>query len=142
MVDVDGTPARHTAIQRLLPRLAGASDSQAVAAVACDLVQHLSDQAAPIIGTEGVRAVFGRAVHVVRRQVAWLPPAPATVTLPNLRTALEQQEVTLATDAAILLLTTLSDLLAALVGEPLTVELLVDAWPDAALGHNGPETQA
>jgi hypothetical protein len=86
-------------------------------------------------------AVFGRTIHLVRHQVVWLPRAPGEVTLASLRTALERQEPTLATDAAVLLLTTMCDLLTALVGERLTSDLLDSAWPDASVRGNAPQTR-
>jgi hypothetical protein len=54
--------------------------------------------------------------------------------------SLEQQEPAAATEAAVALLATVSELLALFIGESLTTRLLREAWPDDFAGDTTEET--
>jgi hypothetical protein len=49
---------------------------------------------------------------------------------------LEHQELPVATDAAVAVLTTFGELLTSFIGESLTTRLLREAWPDDFPGAN------
>jgi hypothetical protein len=56
--------------------------------------------------------------------------------------SLEQQEPAAATEAAVALLATVSELLTLFIGESLTTRLLREAWPDDFAGDTTEETIA
>src|SRR4029453_568686 len=87
----------------------------------------------PLIGDAGVAAICARSLHLTQRQFPSLAPlrssdqsdAPFT----HLQVSLEQQEPTVATRAAVGVLTTAGDLLALFIGENLTTRLLREGRP-------------
>jgi hypothetical protein len=81
-----------------------------------------------LAGTAGFRALLGRALALARARA----PALGTVnlksdgTLEGLNGGIEQDEF----DAGVVLISQLLGLLAVLIGENLTLTILVDVWPD------------
>ncbi|MCC2957317.1 hypothetical protein LK542_17010 [Massilia sp. IC2-477] len=93
--------------------------------------RRIATQLCPLIGESGFCALFGRAVHVIGPDYAWLAPRQACRAPEQLFSALEErmalvdgQRAAAASDA---LLRTFTDLLAALIGERLTQQLLASA---------------
>ena len=91
------------------------------------IAQHLC----PLIGESGFCALFGRAVHVIGPEYAWLAPQQPCRVPEQLFTSLEERmalvdaERAAAANAA--LLRTFTQLLATLIGERLTQRLLESA---------------
>ncbi|MGI4718374.1 MAG: hypothetical protein ACRYGO_12915 [Janthinobacterium lividum] len=100
------------------------------------IAQHLC----PLIGESGFCALFGRAIHVVGPDHAWLAPQqPCRVTdqlfisLEERMALVDAERAAAANDA---LLRTFTQLLAALIGERLTQRLL-----DSAMATDMPDGQ-
>jgi hypothetical protein len=94
--------------------------------------QRLAVQLSPLIGDSGFCALHGRAARLASARFAWLKPVQAGKSIDALLDALRvlftaagQSEATLANEA---ILNTFTKLLAGLIGEALTMQLL-DAAP-------------
>ena len=89
----------------------------------------------PLIGQVGVDALTGRALHLAQRAHPWLvhtrAPEQWKGPFDQIIFCLEQQDPAVATEAAGAVFVTLTGLLVSFIGEPLTVGLLRQAWPDA-----------
>lgn len=99
-----------------------------------ELVQpwrRIATQLCPLIGESGFCALFGRAVHVVGPDYAWLAPQQSCRAPAQLFIALEERmalvDAQRAAAASEALLRTFTELLAALIGERLTQQLLAVA---------------
>jgi hypothetical protein len=124
---------RQQAFRQLLVREVGSSsDAAAVALAARRLCERFAQQLTPIIGDAGVAAICSRSLHLAQRQFPSLPLIPAHGDGPFARVqeSLQRLEPGVASDAAIAVLTTASNLLDSFIGEGLTTRLLRGAWPD------------
>jgi hypothetical protein len=97
--------------------------------------RQLAKQLCPLIGESGFCALFGRAVHVIGPEHAWLAPKQPCRSTEQLFSSLAEQlahadpeQAATANDA---LLRTFTQLLAALIGERLTQQLLASATATA-----------
>jgi len=95
------------------------------------LWHRIAQELSPLVGESGFCALFGRAVHVVGPEHAWLAQNPPSRSVAQLFASLEEglagidaAHAAAANDA---LLRTFSELLAALIGERLTQRLLATA---------------
>ncbi len=92
-------------------------------------------------GRGGFDALYDRSVFLIQAQYPWLADGsvaqPEVQRLARLKARLEGQNAALALDANNLLLITFTDVLAGLVGEPLTVRILYSAW-----GHDAQQGDA
>jgi hypothetical protein len=103
------------------------------------------EQLAPVIGANGVRGIFARALELVRREhpelesfvlgdepdavAAELAPCLASVTFDDARVA------------AVALYSAFFDLIVAFVGVELTIRLLHVAWPETAFASVAPRRE-
>jgi hypothetical protein len=131
-----GSADLRQAIQHELTRAAGTpADAKALAAAAVRVYDTLAGQLALLIGEGGVRALTARSLHLVQRDFPWLAeaqePDPSEGPFAQVGLCLERQEPAVATQAAAAVLATLGGLLAALIGETLTMRVLRAAWPSA-----------
>ena len=131
-----GSADLRKAIQRALTLEAGSdADAKALAAAALRLYETLAGQLVLLIGEAGVRALTARSLHLVQRDFPWLAeardPGPAERPFAQVGLRLAQQEPALAREAATMVLATLGGLLAALIGDALTMRVLRAAWPSA-----------
>lgn len=136
---------RQRVFRRLLAREAGTGASApAVAAAARRLCERFAERLTPLIGDAGVAAICARSLHLTERNVRGLAlfPAAAQEDAPFalLQVSLEQQEPAAATEAAVAVLATASELLASFIGEGLTTSLLREAWPEDFAGDTTEET--
>ena len=130
-----GDDMRQRVFRRMLAREAGTdANAPAIAAAARRLCERFAEQLVPLIGDAGVAAICARSLRLTQRKVPGLGPihAPASGEAPFalLQLSLQQQEPAVATEAAVVLLATVSELLALFIGESLTTHLLCEAWPD------------
>ena len=137
--------ARQRVFRRMLAREAGTgADAPATAAAARRLCERFAQQLTLLIGDAGVAAICARSLHLTERNVPGLVPihAPAQEDAPFalLQRSLEQQTPAAATEAAVALLVTISELLASFIGESLTTRLLCETWPDDFAGDITEET--
>jgi hypothetical protein len=124
---------RQEAFRRLLAReMDGSNDAPAIALAARRLCERFAQQLTPIIGDAGVSAICLRTLHLVQRRFPSFPLIPAQGDGPFARVqeSLQGLEPGFASDAAIAVLTTASNLLDSFIGEGLTTRLLRGAWPD------------
>ena len=136
---------RRRVFRRMLAREAGTgADAPAIAAAARRLCEHFAEQLTPVIGDAGVAAICARSLHLTERNVRGLGSAGASpqgdAPFALLQRSLEHQEPAAATEAAVVVLATASELLASFIGEGLTTRLLREAWPDDFAGDTAEET--
>jgi hypothetical protein len=126
--------SRQRVFRRILAREAGmGADPPAVAAAALRVCERFAEQMTLLIGDTGVAAICVRTLHLAERNVRGLASVRASVQGDSpfvlLQSALEQEEPAAATEAAIAVLATATELLTSLIGEGLTASLLREAWP-------------
>ena len=136
---------RQRVFRRMLAREAGTgANAPAIAAAARRLCERFAEQLTPRIGDAGVAAICSRSLHLTQRNVPGLAPVRASAQgdapFALLQRSLEQQEPAAATEAAVAVLATASELLALFIGERLTIRLLREAWPDDFAGDTTEET--
>ena len=118
---------RHQKIKRLT-----AQHTEKVADAAVSLWAQMATQIISIIGEGGFDSLYARSLYLNQAQFPWLAAVSTSETVgpgfTNLKINLEAQTPALASEANSLLLITFTDVLASLVGEPLTVRILDTAW--------------
>ncbi|MFC0254522.1 hypothetical protein [Massilia consociata] len=97
--------------------------------------RRIATQLCPLIGESGFCALFGRAVHVIGPDHAWLAPQHPCRSPDQLFNSLEERMALVDGERAVAasdaLLRTFTQLLAALIGERLTQQLLATATATA-----------
>ena len=116
-------------------------------AIAGELARFVQDIAAvltPLLGARGVAALYQRALHVTRARHAWLAEplevAQPVVDLLALQAAFARQDRDEAAAAATALLQSFDDLLASLIGRPLSQRLLDPVWAHSLRRPNAQES--
>jgi hypothetical protein len=111
------------------------------AAVADAAVQawiRAASELTPLVGIEGVRALYARCMVLARETYPWLPPSDISTAqmkvLADLRESLEARTAADAIEATTAFLVSLTQLLGTMIGEALTMHLLDSAW-----GHDVPD---
>ncbi len=136
---------RELALKVMAQHAGPAPDAAAVAAAARRAYDDLVRVSAPLIGTAGVEALTGRALHLAKREYPGLvqtrEPDQAERLFAQIIVDLGRQAPAAAADAAVAVFATLTRLLATFIGESLTVGLLRKAWPDAFSDASARETQ-
>ena len=131
---------RQLAMRALAQRKGSAASAAALAAAAQRAYDDLTRVSAPLIGDVGVNALTGRTLYLAQRQYPWVvharEPEEWNGPFEQIVFCLERQDPAVATEAAGAVLTTLAGLLVTFIGEPLTVHLLRQAWPDAFADAN------
>jgi len=125
---------REQMVRRLTTRRAQDPADEAI-----DLWERLARQLVAIVGDSGFESLYLRSLSLSSAAFPWLAGsstvAPDSASrFDNLRASLEAQSAAQAREASKLLMLTFTDLLASLIGEPLTARILDSAW--------GPDTQA
>jgi hypothetical protein len=136
---------RQRVFRRMLAREAGTgANAAAIAAAARRVCERFAEQLTPLIGDAGVAAICARSLHLTELHVRGLASVPAAAQgdapFALLQLTLEQQEPAVATEAAVAVLATASELLASFIGEGLTTSLLREAWPEHFAGDTTEET--
>jgi hypothetical protein len=136
---------RQQVFRRMLEREAGnGANAPAIAAAARRLYERFAQQLTPLIGDAGVAAICARSLYLTQRNVSGLAPvrtsAQGDAPFALLQGSLEQQDPAVATEIAVAVLATASELLASFIGESLTTRLLCEAWPDDFAGDITEET--
>ena len=127
--------SRERAFRRLLVRETGTgAGAPAIATAVRKLGDQLTQRLAPVIGDGGVDAICDRSLHLTKSRFPGLTAHGSSEQgagpFARAQLSLEHQESALATEAAVALFTTVSELLASFIGESLTTRLLREAWPD------------
>jgi hypothetical protein len=127
-----GEEQRQQLIQKAVARGAGKASE-----VALGLWQPLTCELVSIIGEGGFDTLFARSLHLTHASFPWLAPGErlrlADFRLAEFAIRLDGQSAGEASRASYLLLQTFTDILASLIGEPLTTGILNSAWDDRAL---------
>lgn len=101
----------------------------------------LTTQLVSFIGEGGFNALYARSMYLTHEVFPWLlaadMPGSAAVRLNHLKMSLQAQSAEEANKASHFLLLTFTNILASLIGEPLTLALLSSAWDDGANGEAG-----
>jgi hypothetical protein len=146
MTAPDTVALRHLTARMLMHQAGPDADSAALAAAARRAYDQLAGILAPLIGQVGIDALAARAVHLAQRDYPWLAktrdPEQAEGPLARVSFSLEQQDPALAAEAAATVLAKFTGLLATLIGEPLTMRLLREAWSDGFSDVGTEETRA
>ena len=129
---------RHQKIKRLTAQHTGK-----VADAAMGLWAQVATQIISIVGEGGFDSLYARSVFLTQSTFPWLAANSASLQadhrFAHLKMSLEGQTPALARDANSLLLITFTDILASLVGEPLTARILDSAWGSEAQDMAGKE---
>jgi hypothetical protein len=135
---------RQLALNMLAQRAGPAAGAEALAAAAHRAYGELARVSASLIGQVGVDALTGRALHLAQREYPWLVPTreseQADGPFAQAMFCLERQDPAVATEAAGAVFATFTGLLVTFIGEPLTVRLLRQAWPEAFADATTEET--
>lgn len=113
--------------------------------VALQLWQPLSSQLISIIGEGGFNSLYDRSLYLTRAAFPWLaagePLRPVDYRFSELKISLAGPDATEASKASHMLILTFTNILASLIGEPLTINILGSAWGNHAseLGIAGKE---
>ncbi|GAA4017094.1 hypothetical protein GCM10022212_10650 [Actimicrobium antarcticum] len=109
------------------------------------LWDRLASELISIIGENGFASLFARSVHVTRNRYPWIdsanPLQKSDARFSSLQLSLEGRDFTEASEASILLLTTLVDIITLLIGELLMTRILCSAWGNTTLETAGKEQQ-
>jgi hypothetical protein len=130
---------RHQIIENLLPQQADNA-----AGIAITQWELIATQIIAIIGEGGFSALYLRSLHLTQATFPWLPSdslsLQADARFEHLKTSMEGQSPELVSAANHLLLVTLTDILASLIGEALTIRILNSAWSNVAPTQSGVQT--
>ncbi|MEC5217205.1 hypothetical protein RCH09_002162 [Actimicrobium sp. GrIS 1.19] len=117
----------------------------AIVAVTMKLWLGLAHELVPIIGELGFQSLFARSCHLARRVHPWLRASSSQdrieIHFADLQGSLQDRADEEAGEASILLLITLIDIIATLIGELLTSSILRSAWSNAQSNQAGKEPQ-
>ena len=134
------TPPLRRAAVRLLELETGTASATAgtVAAASGRVLDQLLRRLALVIGSAGVRAILRRAVKLRNAEFAFLDehvvPDDSRANLAEpLRVRLQEQEPDVIREVTVALFTTVTGLLAGLIGDKLTWSLIEQGWPEAFL---------
>lgn len=120
-----------------LARMDANVSPQQVAGVVASLWEAIELALSPIIGRQGVAALYRRCLYIARQEFQWLAGVTtddlASADFSTLQNVLGQQDSSAAIAAGSLLLDTLHELLAGLVGSSLTERLLRSVWANSSI---------
>ena len=121
------TSARHQIIEGIM-----APQTENVAELAANQWEQLASQIISIVGEGGFNALYARSVFLAQPTFPWLAAGSSSPQSDNrfaeLKINLEGQTPAQAIAANRLLLITFTDILASLIGEPLTTRVVRSAW--------------
>lgn len=124
-----------------------AQGTDSVADLTLNLWQHLASQLISIIGEGGFKMLYERSLHLTSSSFPWLAPgstspehdAASGSHFEDLKMNLEERAPPDARAASSALFVTFTDLLASMIGEPLTIRILDSAW--AGVTSDGPAAE-
>jgi len=126
---------RRLALHTLVQRAGVGAETLAVVDAAQRAYEDLARVSTPLIGKVAVDALTGRALYLAQQNYPWLAATRGgrawSGPFAQVVFCLEQQAPAVAMEAAGAVLATLTELLVTFIGQPLTVRLLRDSWPEA-----------
>lgn len=130
----------------LAPRVGPGADAAQIADAVFTIWAEIDDALTPIIGPQGVVALFKRSLHLTAAVHPWLDAqregTQAFMDPAALKALLAQQSSALATTGGNAFLHTFYELLASLVGSSLTEQLLSSVWATASSDPTAKDTFA
>ena len=122
------------------------SDASQIADAIVSAWQEIDDALSPILGHQGVAALYKRSLYLAAAAYPWLAGtfqgAHAAMDLPELKSVFAQQDSDNAAAAGGALLQTFHELLASLVGPALTQRLLRSVWEHLLSGPPAQEPKS
>ena len=118
------------------------NDAAARAAATVRALRLLFTELEPLVGTQAVRALYLRSLHLTRARFGWAAAdqaEPLGEALSGLQRNLAVRVPAEAQDAGTALLNALADLLISLIGDPLTQRLLRSAWGSPSADESSEE---
>ena len=116
----------------LTQHVGGAPDASAVVDAVTRTWQFMAARLEPVIGVRGVSVLLDRALHLTAKNFPWLaqaaPLEAGADPLARLQNRFASRDVAEAAEAGCALLVTYTELLASLIGDPLTERLLASVW--------------
>lgn len=135
-------PGAHDLALRVLRHEGGQGTGGTTAGAVERAWGKLSRELEPLVGKGGADALITRAVHLARRDFAFLgpvrPAVPAPVDFAGLRESLSAREDAEAERAGVSVIQNLLGLLVGLLGEDLGLAPVRKLWPQAAPGASTP----
>lgn len=136
-MESSGLP-RHHIIENLV-----APSTENVADAAIDFWEQMATQVISIVGVGGFDSLYARSVFLVQATFPWLEASSLSPRTDHrfagLKASLEGRTPAQARAANSLLLITFTNILASLIGEGLTTNILRSAWGDSASNRTGKE---
>lgn len=129
---------QYLVVQKILARPETAADAPRLAAWACCSWRSIAAHLTPVIGARGMHALFMRSLQLTSTAYPWLAAAQDIDTdtcVASLGAALAKHDIGQAIAAVNALFVAFIELLASLIGESLTEQLLQLAWQDQADMH-------
>ena len=130
------TPAIKELARRLIAFEATREPSDGAVGAAMRACGTLRGPLAKFVGMAGYRSLLSRALAMAKAEVPSL--GPAQVRPDGSLEGLEGVELSQDADAGAVVVTQLLGLLVTFIGEPLTLRLVSDAWPDATEAATDP----
>lgn len=129
MTSLEVTILQPLVVNVITRRAGSGAPAPAIAAAARSAYDELAAVLVPIISEAGVDALIARALHLTKRQY----PSEETTEerAEPFDVWLDRQDPALVLGAASAILATFAELLASLIGEPLTTRYLRKAWTDS-----------
>lgn len=126
-------PKLQEVARRLITSQMGANrQPHELVSVAVSIFETLLTTLSPVVGTFGSQALLGRSLTLTTTAFPCYGEVRGAehALLDAVGACLRKQEPDVAMEATVALLTAYMDLLATFIGEPLTMRLLQEAWPD------------
>ena len=133
------TPAIQTLARRLIALEAARDPSDGLVGAAVRPCKKLQVPLAKLAGVAGFRSLITRTLALATAEVPWLASmrVGADGSLEGFEAASRQQGAVQGGEAGVVVVAQLLGLLVTFIGEPLTLGLVRDAWPDAPLDETG-----
>jgi hypothetical protein len=144
MTEHENAVLRRLALKALRHYAGSGTAAEAFAVAAHRAYDDLARVSAQLIGQAGVDALTSRALHLAQQEYPWLvhrhEPEQPDAPFAQVIVCLTRQDPAIASEAAGAVFATLAGLLVTFIGEPLTMQLLRKAWPDAFSDASTEET--
>jgi hypothetical protein len=133
------TPPTQNLARRLIALEAAHDPSDGLVGAAVRTCEKLRAMLAKLAGAAGFRSLMARAKALATVEIPWLDSVQvrADGALEGFDAASRQHGAVEGGEAAAVVVAHLLGLLVVFIGEPLTVQLLRDAWPDAPITGMG-----
>jgi hypothetical protein len=131
------TPAIQSLARRLIATEVARDPSDGLVGAAVRACEKLRVPLGKLAGVAGFRSLMTRAMALATREVPWLDSVQvrADGSLEEFDAARSQQGAAQGGEAGAVVVAQLLGLLVTFIGEPLTLRLVRDAWPDASVSE-------